>query len=64
MTRFASAVMYVLQQVFGLIEEYFLVPADSRDGKRLLEEIMRVGNFGQYAPRNIKKHGHSALYVG
>ena len=64
MTRFASAVMYVLQQVFGLTEEHFLIPADSRDGKRLLEEIMRVGNFGQYDPRNIKKRGRSALYVG
>ena len=64
MTRFASAVMYVLQQVFGLSEDYFLVPADSRDGEILLEEIMRVGNFGQYDPRNIKKRGHSALYKG
>ena len=64
MTRFTSAVMYVLQQVFGLTEEHFLISADSRDGKRLLEEIMRVGNFGQYDPRNIKKRGRSALYVG
>ena len=51
LTRFAGAVMYVLQTVFGLRDEECLVTADVKEGKVLLNEIFLCGNFGQYDKR-------------
>ena len=47
--QFAGAVMWVLHKVFGLEEKYFIVPADERRGKFLLDEILIGGNFGQWS---------------
>ena len=47
MQQFAGAAMFVLQKVFGLKEQYFIVPADEYRGKTLLHEILKGGNFGQ-----------------
>ena len=49
--RFAGAVMYVLQTVFGLEDEHLLVPPSPGRGQRLLAEIMKAGNFGQHDER-------------
>ena len=49
MLRFARAMMWVQQQVFGLEEEYLLVEPDEREGRFLLEEIMLAGNLS-YPP--------------
>ena len=51
MMRFAGAVMYVLGRVFGLEERLMPVPPSKKYGGRLLEEIMRAGNFGLYDER-------------
>lgn len=51
MHRFAGALMYVLQQVFHLEDEYLLCKPDVRAGKFLLDEIMLAGNFGQFDAR-------------
>lgn len=45
--KFAGAVVYVLREVFGLAEQYFVVPPDEKYGKILLAEILVEGNFGQ-----------------
>ena len=44
--RFASALMWVLKEVFGASDEIFLWKPDCKDGKFLLKEVLRVGNFG------------------
>jgi len=44
--NFAKAVMYVLHEVFGLPEDKMVAPIDEKEGKFLLDEIMRGGNFG------------------
>lgn len=44
--RFASALMWVLGYVFGMQSEYMLWSPCGEDGKILLEEIVRSGNFG------------------
>ena len=43
---FASALMWVLGHVFGLQKEYMLWEPCEKDGKMLLEEILKSGNFG------------------
>ena len=55
MKRFASAVMYVLQTVFAMPNEYFISQPNEKEGKFLLNEIMQAGNFGKYDDRI--KHG-------
>lgn len=52
MMRFVRATMYVMQEVFGLEETYFLVKPSKIDGDFLLNEIMQAGNFGQYDERS------------
>ena len=49
--KFAGAVMYVLHEVFGLSEDKMIAPMNEKEGRFLLDEIMRGGNFGQYDDR-------------
>lgn len=56
MYNFASAVMYVLQEVFGLDANRTIVAPDEMRGRLLLEEILLAGNFGHYD----KRAGHDA----
>lgn len=40
MKKFTGAVMYVLQIAFALPDAYLICPADEKEGKFLLNEIM------------------------
>lgn len=60
--KFAQAVMYVLHEVFGLSEDRMIAPMDEREGRFLLDEIMRGGNFGQYDDRMGSKAGESKIH--
>ena len=51
MYKFASAVMYVMKDIFGMSEEYLLLPPNGRIGKLLVSEMMQSGNFGFYDKR-------------
>ena len=51
MLRFASAVMWLLQTVFGMKNEYLLTLPNEKEGRFLLNEIMMAGNFGQHDTR-------------
>lgn len=51
MKKFAAAVMYVLQVILGLKEDFMLCGASLKQGKELLEEIMIGGNFGKFDTR-------------
>lgn len=59
MAKFASAVMSVLHEVFAMPTHYYICEPNEKEGKRLLEEIMKGGNFGQYDTRDaaLKKGG-------
>ena len=60
--KFAQAVMFVMKEVFGLSEDRMIAPMDEKEGKFLLDEIMRGGNFGQYDDRMGSKVGESKMH--
>ena len=60
--KFARAVMFVLREVFGLSEDKMIAPMDEKEGKFLLDEIMRGGNFGQYDTRLGSKKDEGKLH--
>ena len=64
MERFAAAVMWVLQEVYGMDDRYLLTTPNEREGRFLLSEIMLAGNFGQYDERMQHERGESALHWG
>ena len=59
MAKFAGAVMYVLHKVFAMPTHYYICEPNENEGRILLEEIMKGGNFGQYDTRDavLKKGG-------
>ena len=62
MKKFTSAMMYVLQTVFAMPDEYLICKPDEKEGKFLLSEIMQAGNFGKYDER-IKRVERSYMKV-
>lgn len=60
--KFAQAVMYVLHEVFGLSEDRMIAPMDEKEGRFLLDEIVRGGNFGLYDDRMGSKVGESKMH--
>lgn len=54
LSKIAGAMMWVLNKMLGLPEEYLIVPVDEKRGKVLWAEIMRGGNFGHYDVENQK----------
>ena len=60
--KFAQAVMFVMKEVFGLSEDRMIAPMDEKEGRFLLDEIVRGGNFGQYDDRMGSKVGESKIH--
>lgn len=59
MMKFAKAVMWILQSIFNLDDEYLLCEPDIADGAKLLNEITQSGNFGHNDER--RKTNKNAL---
>lgn len=60
MAKFATAVMWVLHEVFAMPTRYYIYEPNEKEGRKLLAEIMQGGNFGQYDKRGKKmKNGGS-----
>lgn len=51
MERFASAVMWIMRDVFGVGEDCLLCAPDQQEGRFILNEIVTGGNFGRYDKR-------------
>ena len=56
MVRFAGAVMWIMQEVFGLERERLQFEPDEKEGRYILAEVMAGGNFGHHDER-IRKVG-------
>ena len=56
MERFVGAVMWIMQEVFGLERERLLCEPNEKEGRYILAEVMAGGNFGHHDER-IRKVG-------
>ena len=63
-TRFTSAVMWVLQEIFGLESQHLLISPNEKEGRFLFDEIMRSGNFGHYDSQIRRNRNESDLSYG
>lgn len=61
MKKFAGAMMWVMQEVFGLESEYLLCDPNPDGGRFLLSEIMHSGNMGHGEDRFDGKISQSAI---
>ena len=60
MVRLAGAVMWGLHEVFALPEDLMLFEQNEKEGRFLLDEIMKAGNFGKYDAR-IERNGERGI---
>lgn len=51
MYKFSCGVMWVLENVLGLNQEYLITPTNEKIGKMMLNEIIQAGNLGQFDER-------------
>ena len=57
--KFAGAIMYIMQEVFGMPASRLIVPPNEKYGRFVLNEVLEAGNFGKYDARN--RFGRSQL---
>ena len=50
--KFAEAIMYIMQEVFGMPASRLIVPPNEMYGKFVLNEVLEAGNFGKHDERN------------
>lgn len=63
LAKFAEAVMYVEQKIFGLESKFWLCQPNEEMGKCLLAEIEIAGNFGQFDERRNYANHKSKISV-
>ena len=57
--KFAGAIMYIMQEVFGMPASRLIVPPNEKYGRFVLNEVLEAGNFGKHDERN--RFGRSKL---
>ena len=50
--KFASAIMYIMQEMFGMPASRIIVPPNEKYGRFVLNEVLEAGNFGKHDERN------------
>lgn len=54
MTKFASAIMWIMKCVFGIECKLLFCEPDEKEGRFILNEVMQNGNFGHHDERKHK----------
>ena len=62
MGKFAGAVMWVLNEVFAVPTHYYICEPNEKEGKKLLADIMNIGNFGHYNSKKPNMYQHRLKY--
>ena len=64
MLKFASAVMFVMKEVFGMEERFMICEPNERVGRKLLVHVMQGGNFGHHNTETVaSKTSHVGRFV-
>ena len=68
MKKFAGAVMYVLQTVFGMPDEYLICKPNNRNGSFVLNMVMLAGEYTRYIERtrtlrHLGRLGHHLYWL-
>ena len=45
-------IMYIMQEVFGMLDSRLIVPLNEKYGKFVQNEVLEAGNFGKYDAQN------------
>lgn len=61
LSRFTTALMWILESQFGMKQDELLCKSNPDEGRFLLDEIMRTGNFGIYDPNRNKEAKDGSL---
>ncbi len=56
MWKFAKGIMWVMQEAFGVPDEWLLWETDNKEGEYILKQVMTGGNFGHHDKR-LKHNG-------
>lgn len=64
MLKFAGAVMWLMQEVFGLDFEFMICEPNESLGRKLLNHIMQGGNFGHHNTETVaSKNTHIGRFI-
>lgn len=63
LTKFARAVMYIMQEVLGMEKKYLFLEPDAAEGQFLLDIILKGGNFGKYDARVQEIHEERGSHI-
>ena len=50
--KFAAAIMYIMQEVFGMPASRLIVPPNEKYVRFVQNEVLEAGNFGKHDDRN------------